>query len=186
MPIVARLPRWNYGGRFFRWSIGAGGIVIPLDAWEDLLATAVCAEINDPARTWAALLASESCVAIRSRAPWYKKDPLTKKFPLATLKIAVVPLTIGRERVSRDRRKMDYGIGVDLQRIIDPDDDTTLKLFSKLAQDVHDWFDNGHPLATQPAWICLKSDRPDVYALTDLFTDGIWETFICMDIRGYR
>lgn len=150
------------------------------DAWEDKIAAAVVTELNDASRSWNTLFDNESCVAVRTRKPWYELADL------ATLQCSVVPATIERTRLSRAARKFDYGILVDLQRVVDPTDDTTLKALSYAAETIHDWFDDGHELAGLTGWICLEAQRRDVYSLPQLYEERTWETLIALAVRGHR
>ncbi len=151
------------------------------DAWEDVLATAIASELNDLSRSWNPLWTTEGVTAVRTRSPWY-----TDASVLKTLKVACVPLTIERKRLARQRREFDYAVLIDFQRQISPDDDANLRLFSKLAQDIHDFFDDGHELTGAAGWVCLKSERRDVYNLPVLHAQQIWETLISVDVRGTR
>jgi len=150
------------------------------EAFEDALADAMVAELNLGSQAWSATMTAESCTAVRTRAPWYE---ITQ---LATLQIAVVPLTIDRTRVARGERTFLYGFGVDLQREIAPTDDANLKAFSYFAEQLHNWFDNGHALTGFPTWFCLQADRNDVYSLAQLYTEEIWETLIMVKVFGSK
>jgi hypothetical protein len=149
-------------------------------AWEDTLADAIATELNDPARPWFALFTTENTVATRTRAPWYTATQLK------TLQVAAIPLSLARTRVARSRREFNYDIPIDLQRMVGPTDDVTLRAFSKLAERIHDFFDDGHQLVGVPGWVCLKAERPHVYSLPQLHARGVWETLISVDVRGYR
>jgi hypothetical protein len=153
----------------------------PAEAWEDTLADAVVTELNSALRPWNAVFVAEGTTAVRTRAPWYVAADLAK------LKVAVVPLTIERKRISRGARETDYGVAIDLQRMIEPTDDTNLKKFSVLAEQIHNYFDDGHLLTGVTGnWGYLKADRRDVYGLSQLYAQRTWETLISLDIRGYR
>jgi hypothetical protein len=151
-----------------------------VEALEDLLSDAIVAELNDPARPWHGQFQTESCTAFRTRFPVYKDTDLVG------VKIAVVPLTLARQRAARTRRQLDFGIAIDLQRRIEPTDDPTLKSFSLLAQQIHDFFDDGHLLATMNTWACIETDRPDIYSMERLYTEAVWETLLNVKVRGFK
>jgi urocanate hydratase len=187
LPTVASRGFGSFGSPSYIVTAGFGvfGPVAPVDAWEDRIAQAVANELNDHLRAWSTLFMSEGTTAVRTRKPWYRSQ--AEVASLATLKCDVVPLTIERDRAARGVRLFNYGVGISLQKLVDPSDDVTLKALSRMAEQIHDWFDDGHALALSPGdWICLKADRTDVYDLSRLYADEIWENIIEMTVRGYR
>ncbi len=150
-------------------------------AWEFKIADAMCRELNAAGRPWSALFASESVVCESRLNPFYEDASV-----LAKLQVAVVPLTIADEHVARSRRKFDYGLGVDLQRIVAPADTVTQRRLSLAAQQIHDWFANAHQLDRLAGWFTLNAHREDVYSLPQLYAEHTWETLISVAVRGHR
>lgn len=150
------------------------------DAYEDQIADAVAAELNHAARSWHDLFTQENCIAVATRKPWYEAAELDE------LQCGVVPLTIKRERAARSHRKFDYGIAIDLQKMVEPEDSDQLRALSTAAEAIHDWFDDGHELTGLAGWICLEAERLDVYSLPQLYAERTWETLISLSVRGYR
>lgn len=151
--------------------------VLPV-ADEDVIADAVAVELNEE---FADEFSDENVTAVRTRKPWYEADDLE------TLKVAVVPLTIKRERLSRAHRQFEYGIGIDLQRMVEPTDSAKLTELSLLAEQIQEYFDDAHTLTVlAPNWIYLEANREDVYSLELLHAGRIWETFIELVVRGKK
>lgn len=153
-------------------------------AMEDQIADAIASELNGGSRSWAALFTTESCTATATEKPWYDLTAL------ATLKVSVVTATIDRTRKSRPRhnrdRRFDYTVFIDLQRVVDPTDSTTLRALKTAAEAMHDWFDDGHDLTGLDDWCCLSAVREDVYSLPQLYENRTFETLISVTVAGHR
>ena len=138
-------------------------------------------ELNAATRDWDALFNSEGTVAERTLEPWYEATDVN------SLKCAVVPLTIERTRLSRDKREFDYVIGVDLQRTVAPSEgDTLRKSLGTAAQQIQDWFDTPHQLSGLTEWWAHEANRNDVYNLPLLYSERLWESLILVTVRGRR
>jgi hypothetical protein len=158
------------------------------DAYEDVIAEAIAGELNDADRDWNDLFDAELTTAVRTRAPLVKTGT-----ELNTLKVFVIPLRInpytsGRQthRIARDRRAFSYEVLLNLLRSVDPDDDERLKWFSKMAEQIHDFFDDGHELTGVENWICMEADRREVFDQDLLYKNQIWGTAISINVVGYR
>lgn len=151
------------------------------DAWEDKIADAVAAELNDPARSWDALFNAEGTVAANARKAWFD---LTE---IATLKVTVVPATQERTRLARSNvREFGYGILIDLQRTLDPEDMTKIRALGTAAEEIQEWFDNAHELAGLTGWNCMEAVREDLFSLDQLYENRTWETLIALKVEGRR
>jgi hypothetical protein len=85
-------------------------------------------------------------------------------------------------------REMTYEIGIDLQRLVTPTDDTMLRQLSCVAQEIHDWFDDAHELVGPGLedWTVMEASRDEVYFGDVLYSKKIWETLITVLVRGRR
>jgi hypothetical protein len=172
--------------------------VNPSDALEDQLADAIVFELSQAGMLWTSLFTTEGTVPYRTRYPVYGDDGYygyepPAPFPLETLKVAVVASPITRTRLSRggNGREVVYDIYVDMQRMIEPLDDVTLKKFSRMAEQIHDYFDDGHkviqqPNGWQPNWQYLATDREQCFYDHTLVSQRIWETRMEVKVRGFK
>src|SRR5712692_9941648 len=107
------------------------------DAVEVQMAQAIATEMNDLARTWAGQL--------KAAQGWM---PVYGEGGLVGLQVSIVALTNDEKKLSRlPIEEMDYGLAIDMQAAVNPDDVASVNLFTKLAQDVHDFYRDGHALA---------------------------------------
>ena len=192
---------WYVGSSLAGFSSASQAIYKPLtnttgvatDALEDQLADAIVFELVQAGMLWTTLFTTEGTVPYRTRYPIYGDDGYYASTQLATLKISVVPVAIARTRLARggNGRELVYDIAIDLQRMIEPKDDTNLKKFSRLAEQIHDYFDNGHlvlqqPIGWQGNWQYMTVDREEAYYMDTLKANRIWETLINVKVRGFK
>lgn len=140
------------------------------------IANAVIAELNDAARPW-----HGACTA------GFGFLPIEDQITLASLQARVIVLTLASEKISRTARKLTYGVGIDLAKWLDPQagsiDDACAAL-GLIAQQIFDFFGDGHRLATATNWQALDSSRDDLYDIDRLYSQSVWETFIGVVIIG--
>lgn len=151
-------------------------------AREVLLADAITAELNDSARGW-----TIEFEAKRLWLPDYSSSAQTSD--LATLKVAVVPLTlVGPEPVSRAANQREYGIAIDLQKQVGTADIQGADALSLLAESICDFYADWHYLSGTgiPAttYKVMGVSRNDIYDITRLDQDQVWETLIVVTVRG--
>ena len=140
------------------------------DAYEVLIADAIVSELNDVARSWQAPTSQ-----FTASAPWM---PVYQDGDLATLQCRVVPLRLRTEKIARQPRKASYFHGITFKKQVDYSNRAALNVLTKLIQDVHDWLDSSHRLATLNAAILVQADRDDIYDLDSLHTERVWECLI--------
>lgn len=141
-------------------------------------ADAIVTELNDVGRSWAPL-------ANAARRSWW---PVYSGPNLETLRIDVVPLTIVGERLARPGSKNGWRFGptITLQQSVNVNDSSvtdTLDALDKLAQDIQDFYLDGHEVLT--GYRVFFAQRPDVYSL-ELLGRGLWTTDINLDLIGQR
>lgn len=137
------------------------------DAYEVLIANAVVAELNDQSRSWAG--------QFTAAGPWMK---VYTPEDLANLQCFVAPLRLATAKAARGVRRCDYVIGLAFKKLVDPDDTAGINAVTKTVQDVHDWFDDNHRLATLPEGIVMQADRPDIYDVDLLYEQRAFDTII--------
>jgi hypothetical protein len=144
------------------------------------LRDAVVSELNDASRSWAG--------RFTAIAEWL---PVYEDADLATLRVAVVALTLGNTRNSRGDDRQVYGIGINLQQHVDPDDVAAVDALDELAEDVQDYYRrasiNGeYPITGMAGWYVVAADRENLYSLDRMYAGDDWETWILLTIRGFR
>ena len=159
-----------------------------MSATEILIADAIAAEINDPARSWAPL----QVPAERRFDPWYQPEDL------ASLRIAVVPLDQASERATRGGLwRHDYKVTVDFQQLVPFDgavaDDGLCQALAALLEAVYDWFarpqtnsPGAHKLETFLGWDVVDVQRPEIYVPERLYDQHVWESYLELTVRGHR
>ncbi len=161
------------------------------DAYEDIIADAIVAELNDVSRAWYDVFQSEEAEAVRTRTPWIRTAT-----ELNRLKVFVVPLTLNKNasgartnRIARGQQVYDYGIPIILQRAVREDDDTLMKLLSKCAEDIHEFYEDAHfidGMENEDNWHAYKADRAMIFDHDMLYGQQVWATSIDVTVRGFR
>ena len=160
-----------------------------MSAQEVLIADAVAAELNDPARPW-----TFPGAATRTWSPWYAAE----EGDLNSLKVSVVPVAQKTKEDPVDRagtRLFDYEVWIDLQQRV------TLTTDGQVSQDdvdnlcltcqqVQDWFndlsENTHELAALPGWHVIKAERPLIFNPDELYQNHVFVSSIGLTVRGFR
>ena len=151
------------------------------DAWENKIADAIAAELNATSRPWRTLFLEEGTQAENARRAWFDAPEI------ASLKCTVVPATQDRTRLNRaNLREFAYGIMVDLQRLLDPADMTLIRSLDTAAEQIQEFFDDGHSLTGLDRWLCLHAKRDDIFSINQLYRERTWETLIAIEVRGHR
>lgn len=150
------------------------------NAYEDQIADAIATELNNPARGWATLFGTEQTQAAASDNPWYETEEEVESLEL--LKVDVVTLTIDRKRETRNSRKFDYVVAITMQCKVRLDDTLRIRAIKRAAEQIHDWFDDGHTLTGLTGFICIEANRPDAYILEKLY-GGEFQTVIYVGVQ---
>jgi len=150
-------------------------------ATEILISDAVVAELNDTARAWV-----NEFTATREWAKYYTPEDL------ATLQVKVSALRIVEEkRISRgDTNAMEsfeYEAAIDFQMMLplvidEAADRATVDGLTEIAEQVHDFFRDGHRLATMTSALVQEALRPDLFDEELLYHHRTWETTIFLTV----
>lgn len=151
------------------------------------LAAAVVSELNNTTRTWHDPV--QLFTAKQSWKPWYttkEEIEALEKGPL----VAVVAMDLKHTRLARGgKARWDFGITIDIQRHFDVSSvnlTDEVNALDKIAQDIQDFFLDGHDLTGMDDYPVLAADREDVYSMAQFYADGNWETLIALGIAGHR
>ncbi len=156
-------------------------------AYEVKIADAVVAEMNSPARPWAASFTTTyGTSAARSWLPVYGTNPEETKALLEKLKIAVVPLTIEDAELDRAEKEFNFDIWVNFLKFVDLVNNTAADLLSYLAEQVQAFFSDKHELATLAGWWVIDAKRPKVCDLERLYAESVWDTSIVLTVQGWK
>lgn len=151
-------------------------------ATEIQIADAVVAELNDPVRTWAGTFA-----ASRKWMTIYSPADLTN------LKCKVVATRILEEnRISRSdpnaRESFKYEVAIDFQVMFPAIDDagnidnSLCDAQANIAEAVHDFFRDGHRLATMTSALVWQALRETLFDEELLYSQRTWETTIMLTV----
>lgn len=143
------------------------------DAREVQIRDAVIGELNHSSRPWYGDFLAEGA--------W---DTGFTAGQLASLKVTVVPLTHRRTRLTRERRAHEYEVGIDFQKKVAKADNAGMDVLSRIAEQVQDFFDDGHRLAGLSGWQVTQADREDLFSPELLYSEHTWETLVVLTVRG--
>ena len=149
--------------------------------WETDIADAVQAELNATARSW------------------YGKFNATRDWSvvfgptvdLTALRVNVTPATeLEQERHSRVQHQFDYTVPIDFAQKIPATngvvDKTTCDAVSLLVQNIHDFYNDGHFLATLSTALVLQARRPAIFDEERLYDQNMWLSTINLRVRVLR
>lgn len=138
---------------------------------------AIVSELNDAARSWMGQF-----TAVRTWLPVYEITALT------ALKCTVVPGDVTYEKISRTpKERCRYQVMVGFARKEDVTAATTsMDALDKMVQDVHDFFRDGHYLATFTTGQVVDAQRTECYDLDDMVSQQYWRSQIDLTIEVLR
>jgi hypothetical protein len=156
------------------------------DAYEDQLAAAVVAELNDTdaenAPAWTVPFRAET----RPLPVFELLASGGKRATLADLQCSVLGTTIENVRLNREKHSFTHTIAIVLQKLVDVADAVEIGRLKRTAEQVQDYYLDGHDLATMPGWAVIDAQRVDVCDFDRLYDGHRFDTIIELTIAGQR